>query len=76
MAIQEIFVPDIGRFKNVEVIEVLVKVGDSVQVEDSLITIESDKATMEIPSSAAGVIKELKIKVGDRVSEGSVMLTL
>ncbi len=76
MAIQEIFVPDIGSFKNVEVIEVLVKVGDSVQVEDSLITIESDKATMEIPSSAAGVVKELQIKVGDRVSEGSVMLTL
>ena len=76
MAIQEIFVPDIGSFKNVEVIEVLVKVGDSIQVEDSLITIESDKATMEIPSSAAGVIKELKIKVGDRVSEGSLILLL
>ena len=76
MAIQEIFVPDIGSFKNVEVIEVLVKVGDSVQVEDSLITIESDKATMEIPSSAAGVVKELQIKVGDRVSEGSLILLL
>ena len=76
MAIQEIFVPDIGSFKNVEVIEVLVKVGDSIQVEDSLITIESDKATMEIPSSVAGVIKELKIKVGDRVSEGSLILLL
>ncbi len=76
MAIQTIQVPDIGGFKAVEVIEVLVKVGDSVQVDDSLITVESDKASMEIPCSAAGVIKELKLKVGDRVSEGSVILTL
>lgn len=76
MAIQEIHVPDIGSFDNVEVIEVLVSAGDSVNVEDSLITIESDKASMEIPSPAAGVIKELKIKVGDKVSEGSLILLL
>ncbi|MBJ6609899.1 MAG: dihydrolipoyllysine-residue acetyltransferase [Candidatus Thiothrix moscowensis] len=76
MAIQEIFVPDIGSFKDVEVIEVLVNVGDIIAVEDSLMTIESDKASMEIPSSAAGVVKELKVKVGDRVSEGSLMLVV
>ena len=76
MAIQTIKVPDIGSFKDVEVIEVLVKVGDSVQVDDSLITIESDKATMEIPCSTAGVIRELQIKVGDRVSAGSILLAL
>ena len=76
MAIQTIKVPDIGSFKDVEVIEVLVKVGDNVQVDDSLITIESDKATMEIPCSTAGVIKELQIKVGDRVSAGSILLAL
>ncbi len=76
MAIQEILVPDIGSFKNVEVIEVLVNVGDTVNVEDSLITIESDKSSMEIPSPAAGVVKELKLKVGDRISEGSLMLVM
>ena len=76
MAIQEILVPDIGSFKDVEIIEVLVSVGDSVNVEDSLITIESDKSSMEIPSPVAGVIKELKVKVGDRVSEGSLVLML
>ncbi|MEB4592717.1 dihydrolipoyllysine-residue acetyltransferase [Candidatus Thiothrix sp. Deng01] len=76
MAIQEIHVPDIGSFDNVEVIEVLVSPGDSVKVEDSLITIESDKASMEIPSPAAGTVKELKIKVGDRVSEGSLILMM
>jgi pyruvate dehydrogenase E2 component (dihydrolipoamide acetyltransferase) len=76
MAIQEIFVPDIGSFKDVEVIEVLVNVGDTIAVEDSLLTIESDKASMEIPSPVSGVIKELKIKVGDRVSEGSLMLVV
>ncbi len=76
MAIQEILVPDIGSFKDVEIIEVLVNVGDTIAVEDSLITIESDKSSMEIPSPAAGVIKELKIKVGDRISEGSLMLVM
>jgi pyruvate dehydrogenase E2 component (dihydrolipoamide acetyltransferase) len=69
-------VPDIGDFKDVEVIEVLVKPGDSVKKEQSLITLESDKATMEIPSPTAGVVKELRIKVGDKVSKGSPILLL
>ena len=72
----EIKVPDIGGHDNVPVIEVLVKVGDTVAKEQSLITLESDKATMEIPSSTAGVIKELKVKVGDEVSEGAVIAVL
>jgi pyruvate dehydrogenase E2 component (dihydrolipoamide acetyltransferase) len=72
----EVKVPDIGDFKEVEVIEVLVKPGDTVAKEQSLITVESDKASMEIPSSAAGVVKELKIKLGDKVSEGSLLLVL
>ena len=68
--------PDIGDFKDVEVIEVLVKVGDAVRVEQSLITVESDKASMEIPSSAAGVIRELKVKVGDKVNQGDLIAVL
>jgi len=72
----EVKVPDIGGHDNVPVIEVLVKAGDRVEKEQSLITLESDKATMEVPSSAAGVVKELKVKVGDEVSEGAVILTL
>src|SRR2546430_9983136 len=72
----EVKVPDIGDFKNVEVIEVLVKPGDAVAKEQSLITLESDKATMEIPSPAAGVVKELRIKTGDKVSQGSPILLL
>jgi pyruvate dehydrogenase E2 component (dihydrolipoamide acetyltransferase) len=76
MVTQEIFVPDIGDFKDVDVIEVLVKTGDSVQAEQSLITVESDKATMEIPSPAAGVVKELRVKTGDKVSKGSPILLL
>lgn len=76
MAIIEVQVPDIGDFDEVGVIEVLVKAGDSVKVEQSLITVESDKASMEIPSSAAGVVKELRVKLGDKVSKGSVVLTL
>ena len=72
----EIKVPDIGGNHDVPVIEVLVKAGDTVAKEQSLITLESDKATMEIPSSAAGVIKEVKLKVGDEVSEGAVILVL
>ncbi|GLQ49162.1 dihydrolipoyl dehydrogenase [Dyella flava] len=72
----EVKVPDIGGHDNVPVIEVMVKVGDSVAKEQSLITLESDKATMEIPSNAAGVIKELKLKVGDEVSEGTVIAIL
>ncbi len=73
---KDILVPDIGDFKEVEVIEILVKAGDSVVKEQSLVSLESDKATMEIPSPEAGVIKELKIKVGDKVSEGSVLLAM
>ena len=72
----EIKVPDIGDFKNIPVIEVLVKSGDKVEKEDSLITLESDKATMEVPSPAAGIVKELKVKPGDKMSEGSLILTL
>jgi dihydrolipoamide dehydrogenase len=72
----EVKVPDIGGHENVPVIEVMVKVGDTVAKEQSLITLESDKATMEIPSSAAGVIKELKLKVGDEVSEGAVIVII
>ncbi|HEY1130318.1 MAG TPA: dihydrolipoyl dehydrogenase [Roseateles sp.] len=76
MALIEVQVPDIGDFDEVGVIEVLVKAGDTIKVEQSLITVESDKASMEIPSSAAGVVKELKVKVGDKVGKGSVVLTL
>jgi dihydrolipoamide dehydrogenase len=76
MALIEIKVPDIGDFKDVAVIEVLVKAGDTVKVEQSLITVESDKASMEIPSSAEGVVRELKIKVGDVVNEGILLLML
>ena len=72
----EVQVPDIGDFAEVEVIELLVKPGDSVALEQSLITVESDKASMEIPSSVAGVVRELRVKVGDKVSKGSVVLTL
>ena len=72
----EVKVPDIGDFKDVPVIEVLVKVGDKVKAEDPLVSLESDKATMEVPSPSSGVVKELKVKVGDKVSEGSVILML
>lgn len=72
----EIKVPDIGDFKEVEVIELLVKAGDVVKAEQSLITVESDKASMEIPSSHAGIVKELKVKLGDKVAEGSLILML
>ena len=72
----EVKVPDIGDFKDVAVIEVFVKAGEKVEAEQSLITLETDKAAMEVPSPAAGVVKELKVKVGDKVSEGSVILTL
>ncbi|MDP0978117.1 biotin/lipoyl-containing protein, partial [Klebsiella pneumoniae] len=70
----EVKVPDIGDFDEVGVIEVLVKVGDTVKVEQSLVTVESDKASMEIPSSAAGVVKEIKVALGDKVKEGSVLV--
>ena len=76
MSEQEIKVPDIGDFDEVAVIEVLVKVGDTVKAEQSLITVESDKASMEIPSSNAGTVKALAVKVGDKVKQGSVVLTL
>src|SRR3954467_403019 len=72
----QVIVPDIGDFKEVEVIEILVKPGDAVTKEQSLITLESDKATMEIPSPSDGVVKELKIKVGDKVSKGAPILEL
>ncbi len=75
-SITEIKVPDIGDFKEVDVIEILVKPGDTVAKEASLITVESDKATMEIPSPAAGVVMELKVKLGDKVAEGSMILLL
>jgi pyruvate dehydrogenase E2 component (dihydrolipoamide acetyltransferase) len=76
MALVEVKVPDIGDFKEVEVIELLVKLGDTVKVEQSLLTVESDKASMEIPSSHAGVVKELRVKLGDKVAEGSMVLVL
>lgn len=72
----EIKVPDIGDFKEVEVIEVMVKAGDTIKVDQSLLTVESDKASMEIPSSHAGVVKEMKVKLGDKVAEGSLILML
>jgi len=72
----EIYVPDIGDFKDVTVIEVLVKVGDSIKVEQSLLTVESDKASMEIPSSGAGVLKDLKVKLGDKINIGDLMAVL
>ncbi len=76
MSIIEVKVPNIGDFKEVEVIEVIVKVGDTIKVDQSIATVESDKASMEIPSTHAGVVKELKFKVGDKVSEGSLLLML
>src|SRR4029450_10704957 len=76
MAMVEVKVPDIGDFKDVEVIELLVKPGDAVKMEQSLITVESDKASMEIPSPHAAIVKELLVKLGDKVGEGSAVLKL
>src|SRR3954464_14793896 len=76
MASVEVKVPDIGDFKDVAVIELLVKPGDTIKPEQSLVTVESDKASMEIPSSVGGVVKDLKIKIGDKVREGWVLLTV
>ncbi|MDQ7746520.1 dihydrolipoyllysine-residue acetyltransferase [Hydrogenophaga pseudoflava] len=76
MALVEVKVPDIGDFDEVAVIELLVKVGDTVKAEQSLITVESDKASMEIPSSTAGVVKEMRVALGDKVKEGSVVLVV
>jgi len=75
-SLKDVLVPDIGDFKDVPVIEVLVKPGDTVNPEDSLITLESDKATMEVPAPFGGTIKEMKVKVGDKVAEGATILTL
>lgn len=72
----EVKVPDVGDFKNIPIVEILVKPGDRVKPEDPLIALESDKATMEVPSPVAGIVKELKVKVGDKVSQGSLVLTL
>ena len=72
----DIQVPDIGDFDEVTVIELMVKIGDTVRVDQSLITVESDKASMEIPSSHAGVVKALKVQLGDKVKQGSVVLVL
>ena len=76
MATIEVKVPDIGDFSDVPVIEVLVKPGDAVKAEDSLVTLESDKATMDVPSPAAGTVKSVSVKVGDKVSQGTLVLTL
>src|SRR3954464_11359156 len=76
MSMVEIKVPDIGDFKDVPIIQVFVKPGDSVKQEDPLIALESDKATMDVPAPAAGPVKDLKVKVGDRVSKGNLILLL
>ena len=76
MATQELKVPDIGDFKDIPVIEILVKIGDTVAKEQSLVTLESDKATMEVPADVAGVVKEIRVKLGDKVSQGTVVATI
>ena len=73
MPTQEIIIPDIGSFDDVDVIEVLVSVGDSIKIDDPLVTLEKEKASMDIPASVSGIIKELKIKVGYKVKEGLVI---
>ena len=73
---QKLLVPDIGDFEKVEVIEILVKVGDSIKVNDSLVTIESDKSSVEIPSIAEGKIDSINVKIGDKVSKGDLLITL
>src|SRR5438105_14699234 len=75
-AVMEVKVPDIGDFKDVPVIEVMVKAGDHVKPEDSLVSLESDKATMDVPAPVGGVVKEVKLKVGDKVSEGALIMLL
>ena len=74
--IKQVLVPDIGDYKDVGIIEVMVKVGDTIKAEDNLVTLETDKAAMDVPSPYAGVIKEMKVKVGDKVSQGSLILLL
>ena len=76
MSLKEVLVPDIGNFESVDVIEILVKAGDTIAKDDSLITVESDKASMDIPAPFAGVVKEVKIKVGDKIAQGHLLLTL
>ena len=76
MSVLEVKVPDIGDFKNIPIIEILVKPGDIVKAEDPLIALESDKATMEVPAPSAGTVKDIKVKIGDKVSEGTLVLTL
>ena len=76
MSLQEVLVPDIGNFESVDVIEVLVKAGDAIALDDSLITVESDKASMDIPAPFAGLVKEVKIKVGDKIAQGHLLLML
>ena len=75
-ALIDVLVPDIGNFESVDIIEILVKIGDVINIDDSLITVESDKASMDIPASQAGVVKEINIKVGDKVAKGSLILTV
>ena len=72
----EVKVPDIGDYKDVPVIEVMVKPGDTIEKEQSIVTLESDKATMDVPSSHSGVVKEVRVKVGDTISEGAVVVLL
>ena len=76
MSTIEVKVPDIGDFTDIPIIEIFVKPGDTVKAEDSLVTLESDKATMDVPSPAAGIVKEVKVKVGDKVSEGTAIVVL
>ena len=76
MSLQDVLVPDIGNFDSVDVIEILVKAGDTIALDDSLITVESDKASMDIPAPFAGVVKEVKIKIGDKIAQGHLLLTL
>ena len=76
MSVQEILVPDIGDFKGVDIIEVLVSPGDTVAADDALITLESDKASMDVPSPLAGTVVEIKVTVGDKVSEGDLVVLL
>ncbi|TCG03203.1 hypothetical protein BZM27_50250 [Paraburkholderia steynii] len=76
MSLVEVKVPDIGDFKDVDVIEVNIKPGDTIEKEQSLLTLETDKASMEVPSEAAGTVKEVRVKAGDKVSQGTVIATV
>ena len=76
MSLVEVKVPDIGDFSDVPVIDLFVKVGDSIKIDDAIATLESDKATMDVPSSAAGVVKEVLVGIGDKVGEGTVLIKI